>query len=244
MEGKGGLRAPFGLCRPRCSPLSAEATFPASPRSDLGEWGEPRRRHGPHRVEASNRGRGKPGWAPSPRGDRDRHGGRGTVRLPGTPTRRWRLPLERGCGEEKRKAVPGKPRGRLRSWLSFRLWLASGSLGAAEPRCARGLARAGSAGCQRRPPRAAIVWFAKPRLHAGDPPAGRSQAVAKPRRGRLAGPGDSRRAPGGSGKRPFPAGTPLSAGCEGNRIPLPCAAREPVPGSRRLPGASKEEDTS
>lgn len=47
MEGKGGLRAPFGLCRPRCSPLSAEATFPASPRSDLGEWGEPRRRHGP-----------------------------------------------------------------------------------------------------------------------------------------------------------------------------------------------------
>lgn len=76
-------------------------------------------------------------------------GARGNLGSPGTPPpppRRWRLPLERGCGEEKGKAAPGKPRGRSRSWLSFRLWLASGP---AEPRYTRGLARTGSAGCQR-----------------------------------------------------------------------------------------------
>lgn len=94
-----------------------------------------------------------------------------------------------------------------------------------------------SAGCDR--------GFAEQRLHAGGGQ-GRpgSRAVAEPRRGRLAGPGVRGRAPGGGGKRPLPPGPPRSAGCEGNRIPLPCAAREPVPGSRRLPGASKEEDTS
>lgn len=168
-------------------------------------------------------------------------GGRGTARLPGTPARRWRLPLERGCGEEEGKQAPGKPRGRWRSWLSFRLWLASGALGAAEPRCARGLARAGSAGCQRR---AAIVRSAEPRPHAAAPargpePGGGQAPQGTPGRARGRG-----RASGGGGKRPLPPGPPLSADCEGNRIPLPCAAREPVPGSRRLPGASKEEDTS
>lgn len=236
MEGKGGPQAPLGLCHPHCSPLSAEPTFPASPRSELGGVGtsQPPRPRTPGRLPTE----GEPCWAPSPHGDQDRHGTPGTARLSGTPPRRRQLALERGCGEEKRKPAPGKPRGRLRSWLSFRLWLASAALGAAEPRCARGLARAGRAGCQRRPPSDRAVCRAAAAHRAGAKPRRGRRAGAKPRRERRAGPG------GGGGKRPLPPGPPLSAGCEGNRIPLPRAAREPVPGSRRLPGASKEEDTS
>lgn len=196
MEGKGGLRAPLGLCRPRRSPLSAEVTFPASPRSDLGGWGRPRRRHGlAPRGGFQQRAREARLGSESARGTGIDTGTQGQLGSPGPPHATGSSHWREAAGQERGNRRQANPRGVGRAGFHFGFgWRAE---------------RSG-------PPSPAVpaAWHgqAAPAASAAPPSAGCDRAVCKA--------AAARRRPPPAGRGQAQQGTPGRA-----RGPPPCAGR-------------------